>query len=132
MHGNVHGEESDSSSDEDEDQEDESESGSEDDPMDTLIKQEQGSSEAAKLYKAERAKKLRAERKQAVKLAKERKKKTVNMNSRDLDAMPSSISGGQRKGPGGVDRGPCFNCGQVGHMKADCPKSSRKRRRDGT
>lgn len=74
-------------------------------------------SEAIQKLKDERRKKKKAEKKELLKLAKERQKKNVNINKL------TSISGGNQNR--GADTRACHKCGEVGHLQSDCPKRKR-------
>jgi hypothetical protein len=82
-------------------------------PTDALIKASRV--EAAQRLKAERKAKKKVEKKKGEELAKQRKKKEVNING------IASLSGEKTFTP---IRGPCFKCGGP-HNKVDCPDSKR-------
>ncbi|KAF4614292.1 hypothetical protein G7Y89_g15447 [Cudoniella acicularis] len=102
-------ESSSSDSEEDDDSENDSDADS-DDPANELIKASR--KEAAERAKAERKAKKRAEKAKALDLAKQRKKKDVNLNGL------TSLSGKA----GTPTKGPCYKCGGP-HMKSQCPKN---------
>ncbi|CAG8975634.1 hypothetical protein HYALB_00008393 [Hymenoscyphus albidus] len=111
------------SSDSDESENDGSEDdadGDSDDPMNNLIKTSRA--EATQRLKAERKAKKKAEKSKTADLAKQRKKKAVNLNGL------TSLSGSQSRsssGPSGPPRGPCYSCGGP-HMRAECPDNKRR------
>ncbi|KAH8588968.1 hypothetical protein B0O99DRAFT_343683 [Bisporella sp. PMI_857] len=90
----------------------ESEGDDSDDPAAELIRATRA--EAALAAKEEQKGKKKSEKKKTAQLAKDRKKKEVNLNGL------TSLSGR------GVPTIECFNCGGP-HKKQDCPKGSRKR-----
>jgi hypothetical protein len=109
-----------------EDEEDESSSQSDDsangfsNPIDDLIKAPRA--EAAQRIKAERKARKMAEKKKGEELAKQRKKKVVNING------ISSLSGDGEKTF--TPTKSCYICGGP-HKKADCPEKGKKRHRGG-
>jgi hypothetical protein len=98
--------ESESESEEDENEDSEESSSDDDDPAGDLIRASR--QEAAERAKAERKSKKKAEKAHLLELARQRKKKEVNLNGM------TSLSGRQTNGP------TCYNCGGP-HVKADCP-----------
>ena len=78
--------------------------------------------EAIQRAKAERKVQRRAAKAEAARLAEKRKSKEVKLNKL------SSISGGG--GGGGNVKMECYNCGQKGHGKKDCPQRGSKKRRE--
>ncbi|KAH8671954.1 hypothetical protein BGZ60DRAFT_24318 [Tricladium varicosporioides] len=97
------------SEDDDEDSESDSDNDS-DDPTNALIKLSRH--EATQKLKEERKAKKRAEKAKQLEMAKNRKKKDVNLNGL------TSLSG---KPAPNTSRGPCFNCGGP-HIKSNCPE----------
>jgi hypothetical protein len=82
-------------------------------PTDALLRASRA--EAAQRLKSERKAKKKAEKKKGEELAKQRKKKEVNINGL------SSLSGEKAFSP---TKGPCYKCGGP-HLKADCPDTKR-------
>ena len=83
--------------------------------------------EIAQRAKAERTAKRKAEKQEMSRLAAMRKSKDVNLN------RLSSVSGGggNRAGSGkNMSNTECFNCGEKGHEKRDCPEKLAKRDRE--
>lgn len=87
--------------------------GDSDDPMNNLIKTSRA--EAAQRLKADRKAKKKAEKSKTAELAKQRKKKDINLNGL------TSLSG---KPAPGASQGPCYSCGGP-HIKSKCPESKR-------
>lgn len=81
--------------------------------MNNLIKTSRA--EAAQRLKADRKAKKKAEKSKTAELAKQRKKKDINLNGL------TSLSG---KPAPGASQGPCYSCGGP-HIKAKCPESKR-------
>ncbi|MCJ1486417.1 hypothetical protein MMC06_006594 [Schaereria dolodes] len=78
--------------------------------------------EAIQRAKAKRKAKRKAAKAEATRLAEKRKSKEVKLNKL------SSISGGG--GGGGSANIECYNCGQKGHVRNDCPQRSSKKRKE--
>lgn len=107
---------SESEDDEDDDVKNESEESSDeedDDPTSDLIRATR--KQAAERVKAELKAKKKAEKAQSAELARQRKKKEVNLNGM------TSLSG--RQAP--VDERTCFVCGGP-HLKSNCPEQKRR------
>lgn len=111
--------EDDSESDDDDGNEDvkreseESSDDEDDDPTSNLIRVSR--KQAAERVKAELKAKKKAEKAQSAELARQRKKKEVNLNGM------TSLSG--RQAP--VDERTCFVCGGP-HLKSNCPEQKRR------
>lgn len=88
--------------------------GDSDDPTNNLIKTSRA--EAAQRLKADRKTKKKAEKSKTAELAKQRKKKDINLNGL------TSLSG---KPAPGASQGPCYGCGGP-HIQSRCPENKRR------
>lgn len=103
------------------DSDSESEEDEEDDPTGAKALIKQSRKEAGDRARAERKAQRKVESKEAARLAKTRREKEVNLNK------VTSISGSGKPSPSAASM-TCHNCGKKGHIKAQCPESSKKAR----
>lgn len=72
--------------------------------------------EAAEKLRAQRKAERKAEKSDALRMAEERRKKSLKLNG---TSTPQSISANSAKN---IE---CHRCGEKGHYKSDCPKEQR-------
>lgn len=99
--------------------ESESDEGEEDDPTGAKALIKQSRKEAGDRARAERKAQRKAESKAAAKVADARRKKEVNLNK------VTSISGSGKPSASAAST-VCHNCGKKGHIKAQCPSTSKR------
>lgn len=109
---------SDSDSESESDEDDDLDYG--DDPAGALISESR--KEAAEKARAERKAKRKAAKAESLRLAAERRSKEVKLNTN------GRISTGGRESQGSPDI-TCFQCGQKGHRKQNCPRSNGQRQK---
>jgi hypothetical protein len=107
---------------EDDEDEDEEEDDDEDDPTGVKSLINQGRKEATERLRAERKEEKRAKQAEALRLAKQRREREIDLNN------VTSISGGG----GSSNRSPmasmvCHQCSGKGHMARDCPQKKQNR-----
>jgi len=85
-----------------------------------MIKQQRR--EAAEKLRKDRKAKRKSDQAELERLAKERRKKEINLNR----MSGGGISSGGRGG-GDVQNVTCHNCGQKGHLQRDCPRANGKK-----
>lgn len=117
--------ESDKDSDEDSDaDEDEEDDDDDDDPTGSKTMIHQMRKDAADRIRSERKAKRKADKAESARLAAERRTKEVNLN------RSGGISNGGRSSSN-ASAMECFQCGERGHRKQDCPKLKARSQRRG-
>ncbi|SMQ53581.1 unnamed protein product [Zymoseptoria tritici ST99CH_1A5] len=107
--------------DNDEDEEEEGELDDEDDPTGVKSLINQGRKEATERLRAERKEKKRAEQADALRIAKQRREKEIDLNN------VTSISGGGGSKGSPLANMTCHQCSGKGHMARDCPQKKQNR-----
>jgi hypothetical protein len=104
-----------------EDDDDEGELDYEDDPKGVNSLINQGRKEATERLRTERKEKKRAEQAEALRIAKQRREREIDLNN------VTSISGGGASRSSPLANMTCHQCSGKGHMARDCPQKKQNR-----